>query len=82
MKNFRENAIESVTLMLPKIHPDKFPGAERRHWVALDAALTRADMSHLRRVYLEDESSQGMGYRDAVIKDILPNLYKRGLLVF
>ncbi|KAK0436224.1 hypothetical protein EV421DRAFT_1908097 [Armillaria borealis] len=82
LKNFRENVIETVALMLPKIHPDKFPEAERMHWVALDAALTRADMSHLRRVYLEDESSQGMGYRDAVIKDILPNLYERGLLVF
>ncbi|KAK0185297.1 hypothetical protein F5146DRAFT_202148 [Armillaria mellea] len=82
LKNFRENVIETVTLMLPKIHPDKFPEAERMHWVALDAALTRADMGHLRCVYLEDESSQGMGYSDAVIKDILPNLYERGLLIF
>ncbi|SJL02861.1 uncharacterized protein ARMOST_06201 [Armillaria ostoyae] len=82
LKNFRENVIETVTLMLPKIHPNRFPEAERRHWVALDAALTRADMSHLRRVYLEDESSQGTDYRVAVIKDILPNLYDKGLLVF
>ncbi len=82
LKNFRENAIETVTLTLPKIHPNRFPEAERMHWVALDAALTRADMSHLRRVYLEDESSQGMDYRVAVIKDILPNLYDKGLLVF
>ncbi|SJL02860.1 uncharacterized protein ARMOST_06200 [Armillaria ostoyae] len=82
LKNFRENVIETVTLMLPKIHPNRFPEAERMCWVALDAALTRADMSHLQRVYLEDESSQEMGYRDAVIKDILPNLYERGLLVF
>ncbi len=68
--------------MLPKMSPDKFPEAERMYWVALDAALTRADMSHLRRVYLEDESSQEMDYRIAVIKDMLPNLYDKGLLVF
>ncbi|KAK0479524.1 hypothetical protein IW261DRAFT_1564173 [Armillaria novae-zelandiae] len=82
LRNFRENDIETVTLMLPKIHPNKFPEAERMYWVALDAALTRADMSHLRRVYLVDESSQGMGYCDAVINDLFPNLYERGLLVF
>ncbi|KAK0491788.1 hypothetical protein EDD18DRAFT_1186254 [Armillaria luteobubalina] len=82
LKNFRENIIETVTLTLPKIHPNRFPEAERRYWVALDATLTRADMSHLRRVYLEDENSQGMDYRVAVIKDILPNLYDKGLVVF
>lgn len=82
LTNFRENVIETITLTFPKIHPNKFPEAERMHWVALDAALTRADMSHLRRVYLEDERSQGMGYCDAVIKDLFFNLYERGLLVF
>ncbi|KAK0450522.1 uncharacterized protein EV420DRAFT_1646441 [Desarmillaria tabescens] len=82
LENFRENVIETVTLMLPKIHPEKFPEAERMHWIALDAALMRADMSHLRGVYLEDEISQEMGYRNAVIKNILPNLYGKGLLVF
>ncbi|KAK0209313.1 hypothetical protein DFS33DRAFT_525981 [Desarmillaria ectypa] len=82
MENLRENAIETVTLTLPKTHPDKFPESDRMHWIALDAALTRADMSHLRGVYLEDESSQGMDYRLTVIKDILPNLYDKGLLVF
>ncbi|KAK0185298.1 hypothetical protein F5146DRAFT_202169 [Armillaria mellea] len=82
LKNFKENIIETVTLTLPKIHPNRFPEAERRHWLALDAALTRADMSHLRRVCLEDERSQGMDYRVAVIKDIFPSLYDKGLLVF
>ncbi|KAK0234309.1 hypothetical protein IW262DRAFT_144781 [Armillaria fumosa] len=82
LDNFRENVIETVTLTLPKVHPDKLPEAERKHWVALDAALTHADMSHLRRVYLEDESSQGLGYRDGVIKDIFPTLYEKGLLEF
>ncbi|KAK0479530.1 hypothetical protein IW261DRAFT_143785 [Armillaria novae-zelandiae] len=82
LKNFRENIIETVTLTLPEVHPDQFPEAERMHWAVLDAALTRADMSHLRRVYLEDERSQGMGYRVGVMKDLLPNLYERGLLVF
>ncbi|KAK0479529.1 hypothetical protein IW261DRAFT_1564177 [Armillaria novae-zelandiae] len=82
LKNFRENIIETVTFTLPKIHPIWFPDSERRYWVALYAALTRADMSHLRRVYLEDENSQGMDIRVAVIKDIFPNLYDKGLLVF
>ncbi|KAK0479526.1 hypothetical protein IW261DRAFT_1564175 [Armillaria novae-zelandiae] len=83
LKNFRENIIESVTLTLPaEVHPDKLPEAERMYWIALDAALTRADMTHLRRVYLEDESSQALGYRDGVIKDMFPNLYEKRLLVF
>ncbi|KAG7451719.1 uncharacterized protein BT62DRAFT_915574 [Guyanagaster necrorhizus] len=71
LSGFRENAIESVALLLPK-------AAQRVRCTALDAALTRADMSHLRRVYLEDETATE--YRDEVIKDILPNLYEKGLL--
>ncbi|KAK0491789.1 hypothetical protein EDD18DRAFT_540346 [Armillaria luteobubalina] len=82
LHNFRENVIETVTLMLPEIPSDKFPEAERMHWVALDAALTRADMTHLRCVYIKHERSQRLGYRDGVIKDMFPNLYEKGLLVF